>query len=204
MGFELGILPAQGRDLILAGALISIILNPLAFAAAERLLPRLEKRRAPAPAVSPGAPVSTEAAAAGEAASPALTGHIVLVGYGRVGMAIAESLSGDGTAVIVIEAASDRVAVARKAGHIVIEANAAAGEGLVEARIETAKTLFVAIPNAFEAGQVVEGARRLNAKLLIIARAHSDEEAEYLRQLGADHVVMGEREIGIGMAQLGK
>ena len=57
----------------------------------------------------------------------------------------------------------------------------------------------MAIPNAFEAGQAIEQARRANPPLMIAARAHSDEEAEYLKQLGADHVIMGEREIALGM-----
>jgi monovalent cation:H+ antiporter-2, CPA2 family len=211
MGADLGILPEEGRDLILAGALISIILNPLAFWAAERLLPRVEQRGLPAPAAGAGLQGPDGAAAeeapdgaAPAAAQPALSAlreHIVLVGYGRVGIAIAESLNGDGTTLVVIEVATDRVALARKLGLRVVEANAATTGALLEARIDVAATLFVAIPNAFEAGQAVEVARRLNPKLRIIARAHSDQEADYLRQLGADRVVMGEREIGMGMVE---
>ena len=77
---------------------------------------------------------------------------------------------------------------------------AAGGEALALANIAGREHLFVAIPNAFEAGQVIEQARKANPALFIVARAHSDEEAEYLRGLGADHVIIGEREIAIGMA----
>ena len=59
--------------------------------------------------------------------------------------------------------------------------------------------VIIAIPNAFEAGQAVEQCRQLNPQLRIVARAHSDEEVRYLHDLGAEHVIMGEREIGLGM-----
>jgi CPA2 family monovalent cation:H+ antiporter-2 len=62
-----------------------------------------------------------------------------------------------------------------------------------------ATAVVVAIPNAFEAAQATEQSRRLNPGIRIVARAHSDEEEAYLGQLGADKVVMGEREIAMGM-----
>ena len=62
-----------------------------------------------------------------------------------------------------------------------------------------ARLLFVAIPDAFEAGQIVAQARAANPRLRIIARAHSDAEVEHLRHHGADTIIMGEREIALGM-----
>jgi CPA2 family monovalent cation:H+ antiporter-2 len=192
LSVDLGLLTAQGRDLILAGAIISIILNPLLFWAADRYLAKVEPRAAPA------TPAPVEAAAAAPAVAPA--GHAVLVGYGRVGTAIVERLVAAGRKVVVIEDSDDRILAARTAGLELVEGNGATPHSLEQARVAAADILFVAIPNAFEAGQAIEQARRANGKLLIIARAHSDEEADYLRGLGADHVVMGEREIGFGMA----
>ena len=63
------------------------------------------------------------------------------------------------------------------------------------AEIDDASVLIVAIPETFEAGQIVEQARKANPKLKIIARAHSDEEVAYLKEKGATRTVMGEREI---------
>jgi len=57
----------------------------------------------------------------------------------------------------------------------------------------------VAIPDGFEAGQVVEQAKAINPPLKVVARAHSDAEVSHLRQMGADSIVMGEREIALGM-----
>ena len=64
-----------------------------------------------------------------------------------------------------------------------------------------ARLLLVAIPNAFEAGQIVQQARAANPGLEIVARAHFDAEVEHLLQHGADTVIMGEREIARSMLQ---
>jgi CPA2 family monovalent cation:H+ antiporter-2 len=70
------------------------------------------------------------------------------------------------------------------------------------ANIGNARCLLVAIPDAFEAGQVVEQARALNPKLSIIARAHSEAELLHLKRHGASIVIVGEHEIGRAMVQL--
>lgn len=66
---------------------------------------------------------------------------------------------------------------------------------LRRAGIEDARLLFVAIPNPFEAGQIVEQARRLSSGLKIVARVRRDAEAQHLAQHGADVTIRGEREI---------
>ena len=195
LGVGLGILPEEGRDLILGGAIISIVLNPLAFWLADRLTPKLETALAVVPtAGSPAEPVAPTGV------QSVLSGHSVIVGYGRVGRVVAERLAAAGHPFVVIEDAEDPARDARALGYEVVEGNPAGGEALALANIAGARHLFVAIPNAFEAGQVIEQARKANPGLMIVARAHSDEEAEYLRGLGADHVIIGEREIAIGMA----
>jgi CPA2 family monovalent cation:H+ antiporter-2 len=189
LGVDLGILPEAGRDLILAGAIISIILNPLAFWLAERWQTREAEG---APAHAPGSPPP-------EPARKDAPGHTIVVGFGRVGTVLAERFGRVNLPFVVIEDAEDRIAAARSQGVRLIEGNAAASDALELAGIAEARSLYVAIPNAFEAGQTIEQARRANPGLLIAARAHSDEEASYLQQLGADHVIMGEREIALGM-----
>ncbi len=79
--------------------------------------------------------------------------------------------------------------------------NAATPEILAATNPAGASHLVVAIPEPFEAGQVVEQARKANPALNILARAHSDAEVEHLRTLGADTVIMGEREIARGMIE---
>jgi CPA2 family monovalent cation:H+ antiporter-2 len=208
MGLSLGLLPPDGQSLVVAGAIISIILNPVLVYAAEELRPRLEARGAVAQKIV--VPDRVEPALNEAAAPPpadvhddrkptTLSDHIVLIGYGRVGSVVADGLRRQGTPFVLIEDSEKPVAMARDAGIEVIVGNAATSETLTLANVEGAHTLAVAIPNAFEAGQAVEQSRKLNPRLLIIARAHSDEEVSYLRELGANEVIMGEREIGLGM-----
>jgi CPA2 family monovalent cation:H+ antiporter-2 len=150
-------------------------------------------------------PAMNEAAGAPEAeihddrTPTTLTNHTVLIGYGRVGTVVADGLKRQGTPFVLIEDSEKRIATAHAAGVEVVVGNAATSRSLALANIEGASVLIVAIPNAFEAGQAVEQSRKLNPNLTIIARAHSDEEVSYLRDLGANEVIMGEREIGLGM-----
>lgn len=212
LAVTLGLLQPEAQDLILAGAILSILLNPVAFWLTDILRPPLEARFGAA-ATEPGpAPVEPSLGevveppatpAEEEVAHPtALTGHAVLIGYGRVGTVVADGLQQAGQAFLVIEDAENRIAAAREAGIEVVVGNAAASDPLKLANIEGATTVIVAIPNAFEAGQAVDQCRRANASVLIIARAHSDEEEEHLRNLGANVTIMGEREIGVAMLEL--
>jgi CPA2 family monovalent cation:H+ antiporter-2 len=235
MGVALGLLPEQGRDLILAGAIISIMLNPVVFFLCERGQPRIEARLArigmkPAPAGAEthpmmtldgsdpmaGAPeteipqpvadpgriaVSTDDLDVGSSQPTSLVGHAILVGYGRVGSIVGRHLAGAGLPFLVIEDDDKRIGTLREEGIETIIGNAAASDILALANPTAARTVVIAIPNAFEAGQVVAQVRRLNSLTLIVARAHSDAEVEYLKGLGANSVIMGEREIARGMIE---
>ena len=182
LGVGLGLLPKEGQDLILAAAIITIMLNPALFAAAVAF----EKRRAPAVA-SPPPP------------EPAAAKRVIIVGYGRVGSVIAEGVATHGATIAVIEDQDNVAALARRHGLEVVPGNAADDETLIAARIREASSIFVAIPNGFEAGQIVQKAKALNPGLTIVARAHSDDEAEHLRRLGASKIIMGERELALAM-----
>jgi monovalent cation:H+ antiporter-2, CPA2 family len=204
LGVELGMLPERGRDLILAGAILSILVNPFLFALLDRWFAKKEAKRDAVKA----AQASAEAAAAAAAAAArepmpvtALRDHVVLVGHGRVGSFISARLRAGNVPFLVIETNEDKVPGLRKEGVEVITGNAADPEVAAAANIGTARCLLVAIPDAFESSQVVEQARALNPDLPIIVRAHSDAETEHLRKYGASKVVLGEQEIARAMAQ---
>ncbi|MBS0517644.1 MAG: Kef family K(+) transporter [Proteobacteria bacterium] len=182
LGIELDLVPPLARDLVLAGAILSIILNPLMFALLVR-------------------PTLVETPAAAPAPAPASAGHDVLVGYGRVGSWIGARLAREGRRRIVIEASDDGLERARGDGAEVVAGNAADPSILAEANLAEARRLFVTVPEAFEAGQVVQQARAANPALEILARAHSDGAVEHLQNLGADLVVQGEREIAERMIE---
>jgi CPA2 family monovalent cation:H+ antiporter-2 len=119
-----------------------------------------------------------------------------------VGRHIAAALKSESQPVLVIESRREIVdEVDRKSATVLVD-NAAAPGVLEAAGIGKASRLIVAIRNVYEAGQIVRLARAANARLSIIARAHSDADVEHLERLGASHVVMGERETARRMIEL--
>ncbi len=189
LGIVLNVLPLEARDLILGASILSIFANPLLFTLADRL----KARYAPAP-------IPTAVRAEAELLPTALKDHAVLVGCGRVGQLVGETLRRDGWPLLVIEDATDIVERLRAEGIEVLSGNAAEHRVLMAANLKDAKLLLVAIPNGFEAGQIVEQARAANPNIDIVARAHFDAEVDYLSKLGANVVIMGEREIARSMA----
>jgi CPA2 family monovalent cation:H+ antiporter-2 len=185
LGTSLQVLPGDARDLILAGAIISIMLNPLLFLLIDRLNARSAKLESDA---EQSAPV-------------AVRGHVVLIGYGRVGRIVGQKLASSGS-LVVIETEPDLLDLKPAEGLAIIIGNAASPDVLAKARLGEARLLLVAIPDPFEAGQVVDQARRLNPDLRIVARAHSDSDVAHLESLGANLAIMAEREMAGRMADV--
>ncbi|RXZ64638.1 YbaL family putative K(+) efflux transporter [Pelagerythrobacter rhizovicinus] len=183
LGMQLGILPPEGRDLILAGAIFSILFNPLIFTLVAGRLGEVKRRE------------EADAREREDARQRERREHVILVGHGRVGRLIAEGAAHRGRALVVIEEQVDFARAAEAAGREVVIGNATNPHVLDEAGIQQASKLIIAIPEGFEGGAIAAHARRLNPGVVIFARAHSDEEVDYLQRLGVDHVIMGEREI---------
>jgi len=192
LGVGLGLLPPEGRTLILAAAMLSIILNPFVFLVFERFAARL----GPAGAVPAPAP-----AAAPIAAPPAAPRCAVIVGFGRVGSRIGRELERQSIRYTVVEEREEVIGRLRTSGITTIEGNAASVEVLRMAGLDHAELLYVTVPDGFEAGRVVELGRQLNPAIRILARSHSDAEAAHLAGRGADVIISGEEEIAIAMIE---
>lgn len=184
LGTRLDVLPSEGRDLIMAGAIISIFLNPFIFS----LIATRHKEDGSAQA-EPIVPRTTK-------------GHIILIGYGRIGSRIAAELQRSDQPFVIIEDQQDIALRATQDGHKVVPGNALDTRTLEAAGIEQAGRLLIAIPEGFEGGAIVERVNTLNPGLEVIARAHSDAEVAHLEQLGVRDVVTGEREISARMLSL--
>ena len=191
LGVSLKILPPDGRDLILAGSLLSIIANPFLFS----WLDRWQKKQdalAPVPAepeVPPGPSLD-------------VTDHAIIIGYGRVGSELARVLRDRGVPLIVIDDNSDHVARAHDAGIPAIRGSAAADRVLAEAHPERAKIAVLAIPQPLEAGEALAKLRAINPALTLLARAHSEVEVKHLLEHGADGAVLAERELAFSLAEM--
>ncbi len=189
LGVDMGVLTENARDLILAGALLSIVANPFLFT----LLDRWEARNA-AKTVDPvDEPVKLP---------DNIVDHAIVVGFGRVGSQLAKLLQERGVPVVVIEDETDRVAHARAMGMPTIRGNAAVERVLLEAAPERAKLAVFAIPQALEAGETIARLKALNPEITVLARAHSDAEVKHLLAHGADGAVLAERELAYSLAEM--
>ncbi len=194
LGISLNMLSPEGRNLVLAGAILSIMINPLLFTLLERYLAKTETIEDQS---------LQEVTEEEEKQIPVdLCNHVLLVGYGRVGSLIGAKLHDAGVPLVVIENSRPRVEALREQGIHAVLGNAANPEILELARIDCARWLLLTIPNGYEAGEIVAFARTKRDSLDIIARAHYDDEVAYISDRGANQVVMGEREIANSMLEL--
>ena len=194
LGISLNMLSPEGRNLVLAGAILSIMINPLLFTLLERYLAKTETIEDQS---------LQEVTEEEEKQIPVdLCNHVLLVGYGRVGSLIGAKLHDAGVPLVVIENSRPRVEALREQGIHAVLGNAANPEIMELARIDCARWLLLTIPNGYEAGEIVAFARTKRDTLDIIARAHYDDEVAYISDRGANQVVMGEREIANSMLEL--
>jgi K+:H+ antiporter len=200
LGVSLDILPLQAQNLVLAGALVSIMLNPLIFRVLDRWQYAQDASRRAVDAREHAAALAEDAAR--NRVPDAVTGHAILVGYGRVGRHLASLLQARGVPLVVIEADADAVAHAREDGIPAVLGNAASERVMQEAAPERAKLAIFAIPQALEAGESIVRLKRLDPTITVLARAHSDAEVRHLLERGADAVVLAERELAHSLAEM--
>jgi CPA2 family monovalent cation:H+ antiporter-2 len=199
LGRDLGLLPALGQNLILAGAIISIALNPLLFKAIEPLQRWLRAKsdlarkleRSPDPLAELPMTVPHER----------LTGQVVLVGYGRVGRRIANELARQGVHYVVAEQNRELVDQLRRREVPAVAGDAAEPAVLIQAHIARAAVLVIATPDTFHVRAMVEIARALNPSIRCIVRTHNEREAELLREDTGGTVFIGEQELAGSMAR---
>jgi CPA2 family monovalent cation:H+ antiporter-2 len=197
LGTSLGLLPTQGRDLILASAILSIALNPIAFACIGPLSRWLERR--PSYTSRTGAEDASAAHVPG-APRESPRDHAVIVGYGRVGGVIGSILEGAGVPFTVVESDA-RLIEALHARKVPALRGDAMAEGVLDAAgLRDARLLVLAIPDGFQARRVLEIARGLNPHIRTAVRTHSDSELLQLQNAGVGLVVLGERELALAMA----
>jgi len=192
-----GILPGEVRGPVLVAAIATIVLTPLTLRAAEALVPRLERsarlawwRGERRPRLGPPPPEAT------------VDGHAVVVGTGRVGAVVIRALREHGLPVVAVEADRAAAEALHAAGVPVVWGDATRPEVLGAAGIARAGVLAVALPGAVEARAVLALARAANPAVRALVRTHSDEEAALLEaEEGVGLVMMGEREVALGMAE---
>jgi CPA2 family monovalent cation:H+ antiporter-2 len=199
LGISLGLLPVMGQNLILAGAIISIAVNPLMFKLVEPIERWVRGRseqarnmeRSPDPLRELPVTIPHER----------LSGQVVLVGYGRVGKRIAAELDRQGVHYVVAEQNRDVVEELRRRDQPAVAGNAAEPAVLIQAHIARAAMLVIATPDTFHVRAMIATAKALNPAIHCIVRTHNEEEARLLREETGGTVLVGEHELAGSMTR---
>ena len=199
LGASLGLLPPEGQSLVLAGALISIAINPVVFGLSAPIRTWLLKRSAFARKLEQRDDPLAELPTGTH--ERYLSSQVVLVGYGRVGRRIAAALAAQGLPYVIAEENREIVERLRSQGTVAVFGNAADPSVLIQAHIARARMLVVAVPESMDIRQMIETARTLNPGIEIVLRSHNEEEARLLEQEHAGTVFLGEQELAQAMVR---
>jgi CPA2 family monovalent cation:H+ antiporter-2 len=199
LGLSLGLLTPDAQSLVLAGALISIAINPLVFHAIEPVHAWIRRRsplartleRSEDPLAELPVTITPEQ----------LTGHTVLVGYGRVGRRIADGLIEQRSPFVVAELNREAVERLRERGLLAISGDAADPAVMVQTHVARARLLVIASPDTLRVRRMLEIARQLNPLIEVVVRTHTDDEAALLRVTPGVTVFMGEEELASSMTR---
>ncbi len=197
LGVQLNLLPIEGRDLILAGAILSIMANSAVFAVTHRLGARLEARAGAAIPPVEGQGGKEKVLHAGPAVPAA--DHAIVVGYGRVGRIVVEGLRSMELPVVVVEQDRQRVIELRSMDIPAVLGDATALGVLEQAHAASARVLVLAAPEGFQTPRIIELAREQNADIEIAVRAGSESEVAAMAREGVGLAIMGEREVAFGL-----
>ncbi|WP_299596445.1 YbaL family putative K(+) efflux transporter [uncultured Microbulbifer sp.] len=197
LGMSLGLLPEQGQNLIVAGALISIALNPLLFNLIEPAQRWIRGRSKLARAMERSADPLAELPMSTDLRS--LTGHALIVGYGKLGTRIGTQLRQTGMSIVVAEIQRERVERLRAEGIPAVCGDASDEDVLIQAHVARARMLIVTVPDMVRTQKMMATAKLLRPEITILVCAESEEMDPILRKEGATAVFVGERELAQNM-----
>ncbi|WP_445496617.1 YbaL family putative K(+) efflux transporter [Photorhabdus sp. SF281] len=193
LGVALGLLDGNARNLVLAGAIVSIMLNPVLFSLLDRYLEKTETIEEQL----------LEETLEEETQIPVnICGHTIVVGYGRTGSLLCQRLQENEFPLVVIENTRAKFEELGEQGISAVMGNAVSKDIMSLARLDCACSLLLTIPNGYEAGEIIASAREIRPDINIIVRADYDDEVAYITERGASHVIIGEHEIAKTMASV--
>ncbi|MBL8050216.1 MAG: cation:proton antiporter [Anaerolineales bacterium] len=194
-GIALGLLDRDQYSLILAGALLSITINPVMF----RLINPTEKFLKKFPAFwklldrhgpAPIAPVEES-----------IEGHVIVFEYGRVGTYIVNLLEQISIPYLVIDSDVERIEELSRRGIPSLYGDASNTEVLHHAGLKRARALVIAGHDEASSELIITAAREIAPTLPIIARATTEEGINRLAELGAQDVIHPELEGGLELVR---
>lgn len=193
LGVRLNLLPIEGRSFILAGALISIAINPLLFKLINPIQYWSQKIKFLRWLFNPTNDTLAELPVATN--EKYLAGQVVLVGYGRVGKKIAKILESNDIPYVIVEENRELIGRLRSKGIPAVYGDSTSASTLIQAHIARASMLIVAVSAAFHVRPIIQCARALNPNIEILIRTHDEDEAKLLADEGPGKVFFAEEEI---------
>ena len=200
MGRQLDILPENAANILVAAAILSITLNPLAYRFVGVFEKQLER-------LAPGFVRWIARRAVGDEPSPAVPQRsaaryrAIVVGYGPVGQTVARLLRENEIEPTIVELNVDTIQRLRAEGVPAVYGDATRIETLTQAGIAQAHALVLSASSIRDGQEIVRQARALNARIRVLARTGYVRELADLRAAGADAVFSGEGEVALAMTE---
>jgi len=194
LGRSLAIVPADATDIVVATAIISITINPLAFRAIEPMNRWLAQKRIARIAHDP------EAMDVGASSRLDAQGRAIVIGYGPTGRTVARLLKENGIAPTVVDLNLDAVRALRDEGTSAVYGDARQPETLVSAGLPHAATLIVSGADT-GSPEIIRHARTINPGVHVFVRSGYLRDVPPLKQAGAEQVFSGEGEVALAMTE---
>jgi CPA2 family monovalent cation:H+ antiporter-2 len=172
-----GLIVAEHAQLLTVAVGVSMAVTPIGALIARRMLSSRERE---APSLLGNL----------EQERSEISGHVVIAGFGQVGMAVARFLAGERIPVLILDLSTRRVTASRARGLPVFYGNATRIDVLRAAHLDRAHALVVAMPESATAEQVTTVARQSFRDLRIFTRVHDEDWVRKVQMAGADAVVL--------------
>lgn len=199
MGLSLGLLPQEGLNLVLAGSLLSIAINPLVFSSIEPIQKWVRSRSFLARALERSADPLSELPAT--VSSDYVTGHLILAGYGRIGKAVFKRLQRHSIATVIAEQNRETVERLRNKGQHAVAGDISDPAVLIQAHVVRARVLVITLPETPELKNIIHIARQLNPEITILVHCHNAREADSLRDDKTIRPFVSDLELSHNMAE---
>lgn len=137
-----------------------------------------------------------------EIIAPGLSGHVIIVGYGRTGALLANLLDRQRIQHVALDLDPERVTQFSADGAPVMLGDAGREAMLEKVQLRTAAALAVCTDDADASSRVLHAARRMAREIPIVVRARDAEHGSVLIEAGATRVVPEVFESGLHLGQV--
>ncbi len=199
MGRQLDLLPPEASNILVAGAILSITINPMLYRWVDPVETWIRRQswlnrlvRSQAPAESAAVPADPHRSSRHRA---------VIVGYGPVGRTVARLMRANDIEPTVVDLNLETVQQLRGEGFAAVYGDASHLETMKEAGVADARFLILSASSIRAGSEIVRHARQLNPRLEVLARTAYLREQPELRAVGADEVFAGEGEVALSMTE---